>query len=133
MSDMLTREQILEAEDMLTEVVHVPEWGGDVTVKSLTGSQRDAFEASILNVNGTSSSMNLKNMRAKLVAWTVVDGEGNQLFSNAADVKALGKKNAVALQRVFEVAQRLSGLTGEDIEELTKNLESGPNGDSGSD
>lgn len=66
---------------------------------------------------------NMKNLRAKLVALTIVDEEGNRIFSQQ-DVNLLGKKSALALNRVFEVAQRLNGLKPEDVEELTKNSES---------
>ena len=45
---VLTREQILKADDMTTERVPVPEWGGEVLVKSLTGRQRDEFEGSMI-------------------------------------------------------------------------------------
>jgi hypothetical protein len=41
-------------------------------------------------------------------------------------VEALGKKSAAALNRVFEVAQRLSGITDDDVEELAKNSVGGP-------
>jgi hypothetical protein len=73
--------------------------------------------------------MNLKNIRAKLVALTVVDEEGNRIFSDS-DASALGKKSAAALDRVFEVAQRLSGLRPEDVEELSKNFGSDQSEDS---
>lgn len=132
MSELLTREEILSVMDLQEERVNVPEWDGDVLVRSLTGTERDAFETSIISTNGARTEMNLVNMRAKLVAWTVVDEEGERVFSTE-DIDALGKKSAAALQRVFDVSQRLSGLTGEEIDELAKNYENGPNGDSGSD
>lgn len=44
---MLSREQILGCSDIPTEIVKVPEWGGEVMVKGLTGSQRDWLEMSI--------------------------------------------------------------------------------------
>jgi hypothetical protein len=53
---------------------------------------------------------------------TIVDEEGNRLFSDA-DVKLLGQKSAAALDKLFEVAQKLSGLKDEDVEELAKNSE----------
>ena len=37
------------------------------------------------------------------------------------DISVLGQKSAAALQRVFNVAQRLSGFSDEDLEELAKN------------
>jgi len=126
---LLTRDQILKAQDLPTEDVPVPEWGGTVRVRALTGAERDAFEQSIVEQRGRSTRMNLQNLRAKLVALTVVDEEGNRIFSDS-DAKLLGKKSALALNRVFEVAQKLSGLTSEDVEELTKNSESDQSEDS---
>jgi hypothetical protein len=126
---LLTREAILNAPDLQVEDVDVPEWGGKVRVRGLTGAERDAFEQSIMEQRGRDMSLNLRNIRAKLVALSVVDEQNNRVFSDA-DVKALGQKSAVALQRVFEVAQRLSGLRNEDVEELAKNSENGQSGDS---
>ena len=121
----LTKGEILAAVDLPTERVAVPEWGGEVMVRGMTGAERDAFEASLVRTRGQKTSeLNLENARAKLIARTVVDEEGTRLFSDA-DAVALGKKSAQALQRVFEVAQRLSGLTPDDITDLTENLASG--------
>lgn len=116
----LTREQILECVDLQYEDVAVPEWGGTVRVRGLTGAERDAFESSFVQQQGTKTTFDMQNMRAKLVAMAVVDENGERLFSDR-DVAALGRKSGAALQRVFEVAQRLSGLTDEDIDELEKN------------
>ena len=40
------------------------------------------------------------------------------------DVERLGKKSALALDRIYEVAQRLNGIGKKEIDELTKNSES---------
>lgn len=121
---LLTRDAILQAEDLPTEDIEVEEWGGAVRVRALTGAERDAFEQSIVEQRGKSTRMNLRNIRAKLVALTVVDADGKRLFSDK-DAELLGKKSAAALDRVFEVAQRLSGLSPEDMEELSGNSEEG--------
>ena len=126
---LLTRDEILQVQDLPTEQVHVPEWGGDVLVRALTGAERDRFEQSIVEQRGKSTRMNLQNIRAKLVALTVVDEQGNRIFKDE-DVKWLGNKSAAALDRIFEVAQRLSGLRDEDVEELAKNSESDLSDDS---
>jgi hypothetical protein len=126
---LLTRDEILQVQDLPTEQVHVPEWGGDVLVRALTGAERDMFEQSIVEQRGRNTRMNLQNIRAKLVALTVVDEQGNRIFKDE-DVKWLGNKSAAALDRIFEVAQRLSGLRDEDVEELAKNSESDLSDDS---
>lgn len=120
---LLTRDAILGASDIKTEDVHVPEWGGTVRVKGLTAAQRDRFEADSVTGNGKRRDVNLINIRARLVALSIVGEDGAQLF-NPGDVKALGDKSAGALDRVFSVASRLSGIGEEDIEELGKPLES---------
>ena len=118
----LSREQILQADDRVTEEVEVPEWGGTVTVKNLTGKERDDYEASIVLQTRAGVKVNMAQARAKLLVKTVVDGEGELLFTEK-DIAALGDKSGSALQRVFEVASRLSGLSAEDVEELLGNSE----------
>lgn len=131
---LLTRTQILEADDIKIEIVPVPEWGGDVAVRGLSGVERDAFEETILSFDAKRKArMNLRNARAKLVAQSVVDPETKQLLFGEKDVAALGRKSAAALSRVYAVAQRLSGIGDEDVEELLKNSASGQSDDSGSD
>jgi len=117
---ILTRDAILKAEDLPRELIEVPEWGGSLYIRALTGTERDAFEASVVEQRGKSTKMNLRNIRAKLVALTVVNEDGERLFSDA-DIKLLGGKSAAVLDRLFEVAQKLSGLRDEDVDELAKN------------
>jgi len=120
----LTRDAILAATDLPSETVDVPEWGGSVLVRGLTGAQRDQFEASVLVGKGRNRDVNLRNLRAKLVALSIVGEDGTALFAEA-DLEALGQKSAVAIERVFDAARKLSGMTAGDVEELTKNSESG--------
>ncbi len=117
---VLTRDQILSVPDLQREMVHVPEWGGDVYVRGLTGSERDALEAGMLERKGKTTSIRLDHLRARLLSMTIVDEEGKSLFG-PEDVVALGSKSAVALERCFAVARRLSGFTEQDVEELIKN------------
>ena len=113
---MLTREQILAASDLKRETVNVPEWGGSVIVSTMTGLDRDAFEASVIQ----DGQPNMRNVRSKLVAACVVDEAGSRLFS-MADVDALGSKSSGALDRVAVVAQRLNRLGDAQLEELQGN------------
>ncbi len=131
MSQYLTKDQILQAQDIMFEDVPVPEWGGTVRVVTLTGNERDAIEASMIVGKGKNKDISLANLRAKVVARSVVDEEGKRIFEDE-DIAALGRKSTAALNRVYEVAQRLSGITQEDVDELTKNSEAAQSDDSGS-
>lgn len=117
----LSREDILNINDFETEEVEVPEWNGTVLVKSMTGQERDKFEASLYNFKGGTRKANPENIRAKLVALTVVDAESFEPIFTPADIELLGKKSVRALNRIFEVAQKLSGITDDDVEDLAKN------------
>ena len=46
----LSRDQILEASDLKTQVAEVPVWGGNVIVRTMTGADRDAFENNLVTV-----------------------------------------------------------------------------------
>ena len=129
---MLTREQILQADDIKTEVVQVPEWEGDVIVRALMGNARDKFEQGMIEQKGKKIKLDRVGARAKMCALSCVDEEGNLLFTEM-DVIALGKKSSAALDRVYEVASRLSGLDEEDMDELVGNSESNQSDNSTSD
>jgi hypothetical protein len=122
----LSRDDILKAEDIRAEEVHVPEWGGTVLVRGMSGRQRDDFEASML-VRGPDgkpvddAGMDSRDMRARIVSRCVVDEDGALLFT-PADIEALSGKGAAALDRVFAVASRLSGLGARDVEELAEDF-----------
>ena len=115
----LTKESILKADDLKRELVAVPEWGGEVYVRTMTGSERDDFESSMMDKKGRSRADALKNIRARLCVLCLVSDGGEQIFTKT-DVDALSKKSAAALDRVFTKAQKLNGLSGEDVEELAK-------------
>lgn len=128
---MLDKKTILEVDDVVKELVHVPEWGGEVYVRGMTGAERDSFESSIIQMRGRDANVNFRNIRAKLASLTICDENGKRLFTDD-DVNALAKKSAVALQRVFTVAQRLSGIGEADVKELAEGLQANPTVDSAS-
>ncbi len=132
MTKILSKADILGSHDMRIKTVEVPEWGGSVRLRSLTGAERDAFEALLVKDIDGKRVPDLANLRAKLLAATIVDEEDRQIFS-AGDIAALGKKSAVALDRVFNVAQRLNGMSADAVEEAVKNSDSAPAGASTSD
>ena len=124
---LLTKSQILDARDLTTEQVEVPEWGGAVLVRGLTGSERDAYEASFVDYDksGNRKKPNLSNIRARLVAMAVVNEDGSRMFTDG-EIVALARKSASALSRVFEVAQKLAGLSDEDVKDLEGNSDADP-------
>lgn len=121
---ILSREAILKADDLKTETVSCPEWGGSVIVRALTAGERDKWEESLYSAvkrgSGYEVIAHKENLRAKFIAASVVDETGKLLFT-AGDIEALSRKSAAPMDRLFAAAQRLSGMTDADIEELEKN------------
>lgn len=110
----------MKIQDLTFEEVDVPEWGGSVRIKMMTGSERDAYEASLYELKGQEVKMNRDDVRAKLLVKCLVDENNERLFTDA-EIKMLGKKSAKVLDKLFTVAQRLNAMTDEDVKKLEKN------------
>lgn len=120
---LLGRDQILSADDTQSQIVPVPEWGGEVKILGLSGEDVDKYEASVLRMRKGKPDVALQNATARLVAWCLVDENNSRMFTNESDLKELGKKSGVALQRCFEVAAQLSGLRPGDVEAMVENFD----------
>jgi len=125
----LTKNQILEADDLPREEITVSEWGGTVWIQTLTGTQRDDFEQTMLA--SREEKRKLSNVRARLCALCIVDADGERLFENA-DVQALGHKSGTVLDRIFEACRKLNGFSDADVKELEGNSGDTPSDDSSS-
>jgi len=83
-------------------------------------------------MKGDSPVINFADAQIKLVAMATRDDSGKRYFVGEAE-KELGNKSEVAIMRIFPVAQRLSGLEDESINELVDNFQDDPFGGSASD
>ena len=117
----MTKDEILSKtpanKDWPREPVEIPEWSGTVWVKVMTGTERDAWEASCIGHGG---SPNLVNMRARLVCVCLVDENGETVFG-PKDVPEIGRIDSRILDRLFDAARALNGLTKEDVVEIEGN------------
>ena len=112
----LSKNDILNHDDLRIEIVEVPEWGGCVRVATMSAFARDRFEASIAKIGG---GVDMQNIRAKLAIATIVDDNNKPMF-NEHDIEKLGQKSCAALDRVFASAQRLNLISDKDVETLAK-------------
>ena len=128
MSTILTKEQIFAAADLETITVEVPEWGGAVKLRAMSGTQRDAYENSLMEKTADGTyKVNTENMRAKLVCYCAIDEAGSVLFT-ADDLNALAGKSAAVIERLFDAAQKLNGMSKNAVEDAVKNSVSDPQG-----
>ena len=128
----LTREAILSKDDIQIEELHVPQWGGTVRVRGMSGTEREMFEKSVSRekpsgnrtarrAGNTTTEVVREELRAKLVAWCVVDDSGGRVFTDE-DIPNLNAKSGAALERVVEVAMRLSGMGDDDVDDLAQEM-----------
>lgn len=133
-----TRDQILAIDDLRYEDVYVEAWDFSVRVRELTGTERGDFEKSISHVttkaDGTTSvEFDAHRLRVQLCALTMVDGDGNRLFDDHQGVEELGRKSAKALQDIFEVSSKLSGISEDSAEDAVEKSDAVPSEESSSD
>jgi hypothetical protein len=126
---ILGKDQIFAADDIQSAIVDVPEWGGQVMIRGLTGHQRDAWEQSMTVKKGRKVEMDMTDFRSRLVVLCAVDETGTRLFHDG-DVHQLASKSGAALDRLYSKAAELSGISEKDVEDLTKDF--GPEDGGGS-
>jgi len=117
---MLTKDAILSAHDTKLEKVDVPEWGGSVYVRVMSGAERDAFEEECHEPTRKGMKLRAANIRARLAVRVVCDEGGKRVFADS-DAVALGKKSSKALDRIWEAANKLSAIRETDVEDAAKN------------
>ena len=121
---LLTREEIFGSEDIKIEPVDLPEWGekgGRVFVKTLTGNERDAWEERMVNSRKTKGGkLDIRLLKAQLVIASVCDESGARIFV-PTDAEELNAKSSKCLDQLSTVAQRLSGISEQEAEEIAGN------------
>lgn len=111
---VLTKDQIFAAEQAKRELVKVPEWGGEVYVRTMTAGERGIFDTQVQD-----GKIQKVKFREYLAAMTVVDDAGNLLFDKD-ELDKLSDLNAAALDRIADVAMRLNHMGKDDVDELKK-------------
>ncbi|MHA1809371.1 MAG: hypothetical protein ACTSYH_03560 [Candidatus Heimdallarchaeaceae archaeon] len=121
---LLSKEQIIKCKDLKTEEVSVPEWGGEVLVQELNGTDRLEIYSICFKDD---KKVDLPLLQKELASRSIVDKEGKRLFVSSEDIEKLIAKSGAALERIYQVALKLSGLSTEKMEEAAKNSETTQN------
>lgn len=119
---MLTKESLF-ARGLRRQNVYLPEHGPHayLIVQELTGEQRDEYDASLWEQRKSSKfRLNLEHATAKLVVLSVINEDGTRMFGDD-EVRTLSRKvGAATLKKLAEAAKELSGITDDEIDELTE-------------
>lgn len=114
------------------EAVEVPEWGVTVYIKEMSGSERDSYQASLIEQGKSfkdGQRLNMTDVTSKLLVRVLCDADGNRIYTNN-EFTVLGRQPASVLNRLAEKAREISAMTEKDVDELTGNSESATNDDS---
>lgn len=129
-NEFLTASEILGMDDLPVEEVIVPEWKNrKVLICGLTAAAKNAYQASVVEIQGKNRKLKLEHSTAKLLVRCLVDQKRQPLFTET-QILQLGAKSAAVLERLAKVASRLSGMDEDDNEQLLKNSEAAQSGDS---
>ena len=113
------RDKILAIKDIPEEIVEVPEWDNvRLLVRGLTGRQRAILLQDTMDAKG---KLNFQKLEPELISLCALDPDTKEQVFGKGDLDALAEKSGAALQRVAQVAQRLSGLEPQAMEEAEKN------------
>jgi hypothetical protein len=116
------KKSILDADDIQSEIVEVPEWNVKVEVRGMNGRDRANFLKRSTNpVDGT---LDYDKFYPELLIGTLFDPETGEKVFEGPDRDSLNTKSGKALERLATVAQRLSGLGVVDVEVAKGNSDS---------
>ena len=116
----LTAAQILAAAAdparLKREPLAVPELGGTVYLRELTGQEREEWGAMY---NG---DVRAKHRLAAATVWlSLVDEAGNRFYTDPADITKLAALPGRVIERMADVTLRLSGMKPDSVEEAKGN------------
>lgn len=120
------RDSILEHDDTVTCEVEVPEWGVTVVVSSISAREREEWEtmlAELYESTNGDGQPNIVGLRCKFLVKCLVDENGDRIFSDDQSDQ-LSAKNSKAIDRLWEVAERINTVFG--VERMEKNSDAGP-------
>ena len=121
------RQTVLNAKDVRTETVTIPEWDGvKIEIRGFTLGERLDFYSRVSD----GDKVNRENFLPELVIASCFDPDSGQKVFEPADRDMLKTKSAGAVEQVTEVAMRLSGMGSDDVKEAELDLEGTPTPDS---
>lgn len=118
----LSKEQILaamERPDVATDEVNVPELGGKVRVREMTGSIRNRVEATYATIRSGGDSKQLDTVTVQLVAACVLDEDDRPMLS-VNEVKRLMAAKPRAVFRLRDAIMDISATDEDDLESLAE-------------
>ena len=124
--------QLMQADELETQVIDVPEWARDgeskVMIRAMSGLAMSRYQARMQAASEGEKDKDVAfqkmtdQMTLAYVAASIVDPDtGEVVFDTPEAMEVLAKKNGRGLQRVFEAAAALNRDTPDSVEAFRKN------------
>jgi len=115
----LNKDQILQAIDAKTIEFDIPEWGGSILLRGMTGKARNDYEH--WAAQQTQQKVpDYRGIRERLIISCAVDDNGKPLFTQD-DIESLAEKNADIIDRLHSKCQEICGMAADSVEVAEKN------------
>lgn len=116
----LTKDMIAKADDLQPVPVDVPEWDGRIYMRAMSSGEREQWFKDWTALKGGDESTQVDKLRERYLVRTLSDADGNLLFDDAS-MEILAAKNAVVVDRLFDKAQEINGITESKVEDAAGN------------
>lgn len=110
---ILSKELLLGAVDVPTITVDIPELKGQVVVRGMTAKERTLFEKRFITESRGKMKRNFDDFREQLCVACVVEPKLTE-----SDIAKLALVRADVIERITNVAMKLSGISEKDVEDL---------------
>ena len=121
-AEFLSKDDILNADDLPMEEMIIPEWGDKkLYVATLNAKEMDEYTSSNVSIDEEGKTVqNMKNFRARLCVLCIRNVNRKQMF-DISEAKKLGKKSSSVVNRIFNKAQEINGLGVVAVKKLEEN------------
>lgn len=113
----LSASDILSVNDNRVKEVKVPEWGGSVFIKMMSGAERNLLEQEWMS-NDEKPTLDIV---VALLSLTLCDADGKRLFSTEEEAAGLINKSASVLQRLMMESLQHNGMSQDALDDAVKN------------
>ena len=107
---------ILAINDRQQESVVIPEWNdAEVFIRTMGAVERAKYEAKLMSLKDAGLDERMWTIKLTLVVLCACDESGNRLFTDD-QFEAVADKSADAIDRLFDVINRLNLVTQDQVE-----------------
>ena len=111
--------EILAKDDFTYAEIDVPEWGGTLRLRSLSGVQR-----TIITARAQKNKITADGLYEQMVIMAAVDEDGKPIFEERQHLEMLKMRNSSVTKRIGEKVMEISGFKPDaesDTESAEKN------------